>query len=148
MDLPTVARTPDGRRFEVDRVLEVSAAAAWELLVETRHWPEWGPSVRDVDFSADRIFEGASGRVSLPGGLSVPFEVDFFSPPTDQAPGRWTWRIMKIPATGHRVEPLGEAQCRIVFEIPLFAVVYTPVCSRALRRMETILASGQPVSKM
>jgi hypothetical protein len=147
MDLPTVARTPDGYRFEVDRVVEVPAGAAWNLVVETRHWPEWGPSVRDVDCSADRIFEGASGRVRLPGGLSVPFEVDSFSAPTDESPGRWTWRIMKIPATGHRVEPLGETQCRVVFEIPLFAAIYMPVCSRALRRMQTILASGQPASK-
>lgn len=140
MERPTIARTEDGRRLEVRRAVDVPTAAAWDLLVETDRWPEWGPSVTDVDFDGDRIFEGASGRVRLPGGVWLPFEVDSFRAPAEDSPGRWTWRIREIPATGHRVERITAQRCRVVFELPLLAAGYAPVCYRALDRIEEALA--------
>jgi hypothetical protein len=137
--MPSVARTPDGRRIELQRVVDAPPAAAWNLLVETRRWPEWGPSVTAVEFDAGRLFEGGSGRVRLPGGLWVPFEVDSLTGPTAETPGRWTWRVGKIPATGHRVEAGADGGCRVVFELPLLAAGYAPVCRRALDRIETLL---------
>lgn len=139
MGRPTIARTEDGRRIEVGRAVDAPTETAWELLVRTEHWPEWGPSVTDVDFDGDRISAGASGRVRLPGGLWLPFEVDSFTAPAEDAPGRWTWRIREIPATGHRVEQLSPQRCRVVFELPLLAGGYAPVCYRALDRIETAL---------
>ncbi len=134
-----IARTPGGRRLEVDRRIPVAPERTWELLVTPERWPEWGPSVRAVDCDAEQIEAGTTGRARIPGGLWIPFEIDDYSELTETA-GRWTWRVAKIPATGHRVEPEAEG-CRVVFEIPLAAAGYAVVCSRALTRIEQCLAN-------
>lgn len=136
-----IARTPDGRRLEVARRIDAEPAVAWELLVTPERWPDWGPSVRGVDCDAERISEGTTGRVRIPGGLWISFEITNYRELTAEQAGRWGWRVAKIPATGHRVESAG-AGCRVVFEIPLAAAGYAPVCSRALDRIETLLADG------
>jgi hypothetical protein len=61
----------------------------------------------------------------------VPFEVTSF----DAEARRWTWRVARIPATGHRVEELGAARSRVGFEIPLLAAGYAAVCRSALSRI-------------
>jgi hypothetical protein len=133
-----LARTPDGRRLEVDRTIAAAPERAWEVLITPARWPEWGPSVRGVDCEADRIAAGTTGRVQVPGGLWIPFEITGFRDLRESRGGRWAWRVAKIPATGHRVESTGEG-CRVVFEIPLAAAGYAVVCSRALDRIETLL---------
>ncbi|MFB6296770.1 MAG: SRPBCC family protein [Halobacteriales archaeon] len=128
-----IGKTPDGRRIEVSRELPVPADRAWSLLVDTERWPAWGPSVRAVDCSDREIKTGSTGHVETPVGIRVPFEI------TACEPYRWTWRVARIPATGHRVEELGPEHCRVVFEIPLLAWAYVPVCCRALSRIEAAL---------
>jgi hypothetical protein len=133
--LPSVERTPDGRRLVVDRVVAADRDDVWELLRDTDRWPAWGPSVSDVR-SSDRIVDaGTSGEVQVAGGPWVPFEI------TSCADYRWTWRVAKIPATGHRVD-VAPGGCRVVFEIPLVAAGYAVVCERALARIER-LATGE-----
>lgn len=53
---------------------------------------------------------------------------------------RWRWRVARVPATGHRVEP-GTAgrdgaapgrECRVGFELSPLAAGYAVVCRRAL----------------
>lgn len=127
-----IADTPDGRRIEVSRELPVPVGRAWSLLTDTRRWPDWGPSVRGVDCADREISPGSSGTVETVPGIEVPFDV------VDCAPYRWTWRVARIPATGHRVEDLGESRCRVVFEVPLLAAGYVPVCRRALSRIAEI----------
>lgn len=107
----------------------------WELLVTPDRWPEWGPSVRAVDCADEQIQAGTTGKVRAPGGLWIPFEITHCRAPTDKQAGRWTWRVAKIPATGHRIEPEHEG-CRVVFEIPPVAAAYALVCSRALTQIE------------
>jgi len=139
-----VERTPEGRRLCVSREIPVSRDRAWDVLTDTDQWPSWGPSVRGVEASDRYIERGTTGRVKTPVGIRVPFEI------TDCADRRWTWRVAKIPATGHRVDEVeddregGEA-CRVVFEVPLLAGGYVPVCQRALERIEAILV-GSSVS--
>jgi hypothetical protein len=124
-----IADTPDGRRIEVSREIPVPVGRAWSLLIDTRRWPDWGPSVRAVDCADREIRAGSSGTVETVLGIRVPFEVVVCEP------YRWTWRVARIPATGHRVDPLGESRCRVVFEVPLPAAGYLPVCRRALDRI-------------
>lgn len=133
-----IARTPDGRRLEVARRVNTNSVSAWELLATPERWPDWGPSVRAIDCDQAQISEGTTGRVQIPGGLWISFEIITCREPTDEEPGRWTWRVAKIPATGHRVESVGTG-CRVAFEIPLAAAGYAPVCSRALDRIEELL---------
>lgn len=134
----TIERTPDGRRICVGRTVAATRDAAWRVLTDTDQWPEWGPSVSAVE-SSDRIIErGTTGHVRTPVGIGVPFEV------TSCEDYRWTWDVAKIPATGHRVETVeGESEnenCRVVFEVPVLAAGYVPVCQRALGRVEALLS--------
>lgn len=131
----SLGRTPDGRRIEVGARLAASPASAWDALVDTARWPEWGPSVTDVDYDHRRVRQGSTGRVRLPGGVWIPFRV------TEVEEGRrWTWRIARVPATGHRVDRVdGETACRVVLEVPPLAVGYVPVCRRALGDLAGLL---------
>jgi hypothetical protein len=123
-----VERTPDGRRLVVAGTVAAPADDAWEVLVETRLWPEWGPSVTAVR-GPDRIGPGVTGEVRIAGaGVWVPFEVTAF----DADARRWTWAVARVPATGHRVDAVGPRRCRVAFEIPLLAAGYAVVCGRAL----------------
>jgi hypothetical protein len=131
----SIERTPNGRRLVVARDVPAPREAGWELLTDTERWPDWGPSVRAVECEHRHIRSGTTGRVRLPGGLWLPFEV------TTCGEYRWTWRVARIPATGHRVDaPAGvERGCRVAFEVPLLAAGYAPVCLRALDRIASLL---------
>lgn len=141
--MPSIARTRDGYRIEVSREVDATPEAAWQLLVTPEQWPAWGPSVRAVDCDDDRIEAGTSGKVRLPGGVWLPFEVVTCEAPGENRPGRWSWRVARIPATGHRVEAVATDCARVVFEIPPAAAGYAPVCSRALDRIESVLTGEQ-----
>lgn len=121
-----IGKPADCRRIEVSRELPVPADRAWSVLVDTDRWPEWGPSVRAVACSDQEIRAGSTGDVETLLGMRVPFEI------TACEPYRWTWRVAGIPATGHRVEALGPERCRVIFEVPLLAGAYFPVCWWAL----------------
>jgi hypothetical protein len=121
---------------DVGREFPVQASVAWRLLSDTRRWTSWGPTISEVDLDPPVITEGARGRVRTTVGVWLPFEI------TELVPGtRWSWRVLGIPATGHRVEvtPTG---CRVVFEVPIVIAPYAAVCRIALRRMERLLVSG------
>ncbi|MDG5820425.1 SRPBCC family protein [Natronococcus sp. A-GB7] len=133
------ASTPDGRRIEASHVLAARPAAAWELLVDTRRWPEWSPLISGVDATDARVRAGTTGRVRIPGTW-LPFEV------VDCTDRRWTWRVARISATGHRVDELAADRCRVVFELPLSGAGYAPVCLRALERIESLLEADRSVS--
>jgi len=110
-------RTSSGRRLVVSRHVAADRDAVWRLLTDTERWPDWGPSVTDADADERYIRTGTTGRVRLPVGLWIPFEV------TTCDDYRWTWRVARIPATGHRVERAGGG-CRVGFELPLYAAGY------------------------
>lgn len=122
---------PIRRTIDVDRIIDVPAEVVWDLLVDTRRWPEWGPSITDVECDDRRIRTGSTGRVQLGGGVWVPFEITY------REAYRWTWEVAGIPATGHRVEP-HNGSCRAVFEVPLLAAGYAPVCWLALSRIAEV----------
>jgi len=151
----SLERTADGRRITVAARLRVAPGAAWDALVDTATWPEWGPSVTAVDCDRRRVRSGTRGRVRLPGGVWVPFRVTDF-----EAGRRWRWRVARVPATGHRVEPVAPGrgdtrradagtapeassgpECRVVFELSPLAAGYTVVCRRALDDLAALLAA-------
>lgn len=113
------------------------AAVVWDLLVDTERWPAWGPTITEavVDRGGEgsRIGPDATGQVRTVVGVRLRFRV------REMDPGRrWTWAVAGIPATGHRVEPLGEDRCRVTFEVPVLAAPYLAVCAVALRRIERL----------
>ncbi len=123
--------------LEVAREVAAPAARVWDLLVDTTRWSAWGPTVAGAEIRAGgdgtRIGPGATGRVRTSLGPSLPFEVLRF----DEG-RRWTWSVAGIPATGHRVEPVGDDRCRVVLEVPAWAAPYLLVCRVALRRIEAL----------
>jgi hypothetical protein len=148
------SRTPDGRRVEVARTVDAPAGTLWDLLRDTTRWPEWGPSVAAVDCPTRYVEAGTTGRVRLavPGRPWARFRV------TSCADRRWTWTVSPpltdtlrtmldpgptLPATGHRVEALGEERCRVVFEIPPLAAGYAVVCRRALATLDAMATESR-----
>jgi len=114
------------------------ASAAWELLTDTARWSQWGPSVSRVESAEQQIGPGSTGRIQTIIGVWLPFRVTGFA-----AGHRWDWEVAGIPATGHRVEPLGPDRCRVVFEVPLLAAPYLPICRLAAGRIRNILEQEQ-----
>lgn len=148
----SLSRTPDGLRLEVARTIDAPVETLWDLLTDTTRWPEWAPTVREVDCEERYVREGTTGRVRLdvPGRPWAPFEI------TACRDHRWTWSVgmpatdamrnvldagPRVPATGHRVEAgPGDDTCRIVFEIPPLASGYALICRRALNNLEELAA--------
>ena len=118
--------------------IKAPAAAAWHLLTDTSRWPQWGPSVSSVESAERYIGPGSTGRLQTSFGVWLPFRVTEFV-----AGERWSWEVAGIPATGHRVESLERDRCRVVFEVPLLAAPYLPVCRLAAERIRSILEQEQ-----
>ena len=126
------ARTPDGHRLEVAAEMDAPPERLWELLTHTSQWPEWGPLLSDAVCDVDEIATGVTGVLETTFGLSLPFRI------TSCLDHRWTWDLYGVTATGHRVEPLGDGGCRVVFEVPLVAMGYSPICAVALQELENL----------
>ena len=116
------------------------AACVWSILTDTRAWPEWGPSVIEVQCTRRFITAGSRGRVRTALGLWLPFEI------SDYDDGRyWSWRVAGTPATGHRVEARGENSSALSFEVPTLAAPYLLVCRIACRRIRDMAERAAPV---
>lgn len=114
------------------------AAAAWKLLTDTSQWSKWGLSVRHVESAERQISSGSTGHIQTFIGIWLPFRV------TEFVDGqRWSWEVAGIPATSHRLEPLGPDRCRVVFEVPLIAAPYLAICRLAAQRIKRILEEEQ-----
>ena len=118
--------------------IRAPAASAWELLIDTRRWPEWGPSVARVDCADRCIGPGTVGRVRTAFGLWISFQITEFT-----VGQYWRWRVAGIPATGHRVVSIGPNLCRVLFEVPVLAAPYLIICKLGARRMKEILEEEQ-----
>ncbi len=134
----------------VTREIAAPSERAWDLLVDVRRWPEWGPSVAEARLDRTspsgegtddrgrggrhRIGSGSTGQVRPVVGPWIRFEVTTF------VQGRsWSWRVAGVPATRHRVEALGADRCRVGFGVPVWAAPYAAVCVLALRRIDHAL---------
>jgi len=124
----------EGTTLAVGRDVDAPPEQTARALRDTRRWPDWSPSVRDVE-STDRYVEtGTTGRVRV-ACRWVPFRV------TAATRLRWEWRVAGVPATGHRVDryPRDPGRCRAVIEVPLVAAPYVPVCRLALDRFAALV---------
>lgn len=127
-------------RLYTAKDLSIRAEVVWDLLVDTATWPEWGPSVRGVDFEPRYLFDRCRGEVRTVGGVRLPFEVTEF-----EDGRRWAWEVAGVPATDHVVTPLGEDRCRLAFGAPALAFPYLGVCRLAIARIGSLagtLGSG------
>lgn len=120
-----------------DRIIDAAAEEIWDVLVDVRFWPVWGPVITHVDLSGpDHIIElGSSGVVRTSVGLNLPFIVTEFDPVR-----KWAWRVVGVPATGHRLDRV-EHRTKVTFEVPWWASPYLAVCTLALQRIEALVTS-------
>ena len=81
------------------RDVDAPANTVWELLTNPRHWPVWGPTVRQAELHGERLEAGATGTVTTMLGLDLPFEITAY----DEAE-RWAWKVAGVTATDLRVE--------------------------------------------
>lgn len=128
------------RYLRVSRRIEAPSEVVWRLLVDLDAWTEWGPSVRSVELDVPELRLGSTGTVRSVVGLRLPFEITGFEPGTS-----WSWSIGGIPATDHRVEPLGGDACRVHFGAPWPAAAYLAVCRIAVNRIDALATdAAQP----
>lgn len=118
-----------------ERVIAAPPAAAWALLVDLDAWPRWGPTIRRARL--DEPYTGlglhATGTVQTSLLVTVGFVVTEFDP------GRhWAWKVAGVPATHHRVDPVGDG-ARVSIAVPWWSAPYVTVCSVAVRRIEAML---------
>lgn len=125
-------------RLTIGKTYAISSDVIWWLMTDTRLWPLWGPSVRAVDCSDAVINSASTGRILTALGLWISFAVGDFVPGI-----YWDWRVAGVPATGHRVKPLGPGRCRLSFDMPAWAVAYLPVCYLALMRIQRLAKQMQ-----
>ena len=130
-------------RLEHNRVVisisvRCPAEKAWRLLIDTQQWPRWGPSVAKVSCSHRCIGPDSAGRIKTSLGLWVPFTI------TDYREHQfWSWRIGRIPATGHRLSENDDGTCIVAFDMPWWALPYLLVCRIALSRIKRLLTEPQ-----
>lgn len=119
--------------MQVRHVIRASPQPVWNILVDTRQWPVWGPSVRAVKSPRQYIDAGLKGCLQTILGFWVPFEITGFEPLHF-----WSWKVAGIPATGHRLTTIDENHCELIFEIPVVAFPYALICQQATRRIERL----------
>ena len=130
----------------IEREVAAGADEAWALLTDVERWPQWGPSVRDAGLVDGCRFEpGATGWVQTPLRVRLPFRITDVTQVTATsdagADRRWGWRVAGLPATDHRVRPLGSSRCRVGFGVPRAAAPYALVCRRALAAIDELLTA-------
>lgn len=121
------------RRRWTTREIAAPASAVWDLLVDPDRWPAWGPSVRAVELDAPSLAKGTRGRVQTAIGVWVPFEITAY----DESRA-WSWEVVGVPATDHRVDVIDERRCRAGFGVPWIATPYLAVCAIALGRLDRL----------
>lgn len=120
------------------REVEVAAPAGdiWALLTDTTRWPDWGPTVRAVrlDHPGHEIGAGSIGAVQTPVGVWLPFEITAY----DEVARTWSWHVVGVPATSHRVEVTAPRTCRVGIGVPWWAPPYVAVVEVGLRRLREL----------
>ncbi|MDT8419526.1 MAG: SRPBCC family protein [Desulfuromonadales bacterium] len=123
--------------MQISQPIEAPIEKVWDILTDTRQWPLWGPSISAVACSQRHITAGATGRVKTVIGIWVPFRILRFDPPS-----YWSWLVAGVPATGHRLQPLGPGRCALTFEVPAPVFPYALVCRRALNNISRLACRG------
>ena len=116
--------------MQIRHVISAPPEQVWNVLIDTRQWPVWGPSVRAVKSPHHYIDAGLKGSLQTAIGLWVPFAITDFEPLHF-----WSWEVAGIPATGHRLTKIDENHSELIFEMPAVALPYALICRQAARRI-------------
>jgi hypothetical protein len=123
--------------FNISRIIPTTPEALWDMLTDTKSWPQWGPTVKAVQSNSQYIRAGSTGHVKTVFGFWAPFVI------TEWIDGQyWSWHVFNIRATGHRIEIIDGKCCRLIFEVPFWAGPYAIICKVAADRIARYLEAG------
>ncbi|MGD9083461.1 MAG: hypothetical protein PVJ41_00750 [Desulfobacterales bacterium] len=123
--------------FNISRIIQTTPEALWDMLTDTKSWPQWGPTVKAVQSNSQYIRAGSTGHVKTVFGFWAPFVI------TEWIDGQyWSWHVFNIRATGHRIEIIDGKCCRLIFEVPFWAGPYAIICKVAADRIARYLEAG------
>jgi hypothetical protein len=105
------------------------------MITDTTKWPQWGPTVKKVDYPERYICKGAAGHVLTALNIWLPFRIIDF-----EANCFWSWKVASVNATGHRIQAVGIGSCDLWFEVPIIAAPYALICQMALTRIDRLLS--------
>jgi hypothetical protein len=120
--------------MDIGRVIDAPCHQVWKLLIDTESWPLWGPSVTAVQCAERYIGPKSQGKLRTPVGLWLPFRISAF-----EEGEFWKWQVAGIAATGHRLRPITDNRCQLIFEMPWIAAPYSLVCKIAANRIAQLL---------
>jgi len=123
-------------RFSVGMIMAANASDVWRIITDTSLWPEWGPSVLDVQCSDRFILSGSKGAVKTVMGLSLAFTITSLKKERE-----WRWAVGGIDATGHRIIPINDDCCMLFFDMPIWTILYSIICLVALDRIRKLVNS-------
>ena len=121
-------------RVSVGKFYHASPQLVWDLITDTTRWPQWGPTVKRVQFAERFIRKGSTGRVLTTFGIWLPFVVYEY-----EHAYFWRWKVANIKATGHRIQANETGGCYLWFDVPMITAPYILVCQMALGRIENLL---------
>lgn len=121
--------------------IEAPVSTVWPLIAEYRHWPTWGPTVVAVRAETAAVAVGARGHLRTPIGVWLPFEITAAEPFQ-----HWDWRVAGLPATGHRIAPIGNSRTRVEFTVSGWLAPYLVVLKAGLRRLKLLAETGKSQS--
>ncbi len=121
-------------KLSVGKRFQTPPSIIWDVITDTAKWPQWGPTVKKVEFPERFIYKGATGRVLTAFHVWLPFEILEF-----EIDRFWNWKVAAVTATGHRVQAIDNETCELWFEVPLVAAPYGLICRLALTRIENLL---------
>jgi hypothetical protein len=123
--------------FNISRIIQTTPEALWDMLTDTKSWPQWGPTVKAVQSNSQYIRAGSTGHVKTVFGFWAPFVI------TEWIDGQyWSWHVFNIRATGHRIEIIDGKCCRLIFEVPFWAGPYAIICKVAADRIARYLETS------
>lgn len=116
--------------MRVSKIINAPTHNVWQVLIDTKQWPTWGPSVNAISCTQQYISAELKGKIQTKFGIWVNFEITRFEPLN-----YWDWKVAGIPATGHKLKEIDTNHCELIFELPLIAFPYALICLRAIERI-------------
>ena len=116
--------------MRVSKTISSPTQNVWQVLIDTKLWPTWGPSVKAVSCTQRYISAGLKGKIQTIFGIWINFEITRFEPLS-----YWEWKVAGIPATGHKLREINSNNCELIFELPLITFPYALICLRAINRI-------------
>jgi hypothetical protein len=121
-------------QIHIGRFYDSPVPIVWDLITDTLQWPQWGPTVREVESEDRFIRKGTRGRVKTAVGIWLPFVI------VEYIHMRfWSWKVGSVKATGHSIRSAKNGGSHLWFEVPIIAAPYILVCRMALDRIEKLM---------